>query len=256
MIEPILHLFKIHWKVILGNTTIIVQNMLRKTPKSFDTVDMVLGSFVDHSPRVVYRMVLPESLQRIVASEGVGVVDRSLPRLLSDNGHKFLFGHMLHNPRIDPSVAFQKAEYNTFTSSPSSALSFSLAAEVALVHFNLTIQLTAFKLGDMIDRFAKTLVDSRDRLIVGAEVTGETIRRLLLVEALDYRDFLFQLFEGFLFSTGLVPAPDVASTRSAYLERSTKDALLASQKVGRAPENVLLSCNHKDILDPLGYYYH
>ena len=47
MIEPILHLLKIHRKMILGNTPIIVQDMLRKTPKAFNAVTVILGSFID-----------------------------------------------------------------------------------------------------------------------------------------------------------------------------------------------------------------
>jgi hypothetical protein len=44
MIKTILHLFKIHRKVIFGNPTIIIQNMLGVTPKSINAVDVVLTS--------------------------------------------------------------------------------------------------------------------------------------------------------------------------------------------------------------------
>ena len=256
MIKSVLHLFKIHRKVILGNTSIIVQDMFGKTPKSFDAVDMILGSFVDHSLRVVYRMVLPESLQRIVASEGVRIIDRSFSCFLSNDRHKFIFGHMLHNPRIDPSVALQKPKYDAFPSRPSSALSLSSAAEVGFVKFNLTREFLSLKFGNVVDRFTKVLVDSRDRLIVDTEIVGETVRRLLLIETLDNCNFFLQLFQRLLFSTGFVSAPHIAATGFRDSKGSTKNTLLSLQKVGCATENVLLSCNHKDILDPLGYFCH
>jgi hypothetical protein len=44
MIESVLRLFKIHRKVIFGNSTVIIQNMLRKTPKPLDAVDMILAA--------------------------------------------------------------------------------------------------------------------------------------------------------------------------------------------------------------------
>ena len=97
MVEAVLHFLKIHRKMIFGNPAIIVQNMLRKTPKTLNTVDMVLGFLVDQRFRVVDGEVLPQPFQGIVASEGVGVVDRSFPGFLSDNGHELLFRHMLHH---------------------------------------------------------------------------------------------------------------------------------------------------------------
>ncbi len=108
----------------------------------------------------------------------------------------------------------------------------------------------------MVDRFTKALVDSGDRLVVRAKIVREAVGRLLLVEALDDRELLFQLFKGLLFSTGLTSATNVASTRLVDLKRTAENALLSLQKVGCATENVLLLRNHKDILNPLGYYYH
>jgi hypothetical protein len=75
-------------------------------------------------------------------------------------------------------------------------------------------------------------------------------------KALDNRDFLLQLFKGLLFSTGLASTTDVASAGFRNFERTAENALLASQEIGRATINVLLFRNHKDILDPLGYYCH
>ena len=74
------------------------------------------------------------------------------------------------------------------------------------------LRLQASSFATCIDRLAHALVDTRDCLIINAQVSGDAIRRLLLVEAGEY------------------------------------DNLPATQKVGRTVENVLLSSNHKDIL--------
>ena len=48
MIVPILHLFKIHREMILGNPAVVVQNMLGVAPKSFNPVDMIAVLVCQH----------------------------------------------------------------------------------------------------------------------------------------------------------------------------------------------------------------
>jgi len=43
MIKAILHLFKIHGKVILGNPSVIVEDMLSVDPESLNPVDVILA---------------------------------------------------------------------------------------------------------------------------------------------------------------------------------------------------------------------
>jgi hypothetical protein len=100
------------------------------------------------------------------------------------------------------------------------------------------------------------LVHSRDCLVVEAKIVRETISRLLLVEALDDGDFRAYPLQGLLSSTGLIMAPHVPARRLRDLERTAKNTLFTPQKVGRAPENVLFCCNHKDMLAPRGYETH
>ncbi len=252
MIESVLHLFKIHRKVIFGNASIVVQDMLRKTPKTFNAVDVILTS-VGKCFAVVQAVVFTEAVQRVVASEGVRVVDRPFSRFLSDNCHEFLFGYMLHNSRVHLAVALQKAKYNVFTGCTSSALTLASATKVALVHLNLTIQLTSLKLGNVVQRFSESLIHTRNRLVVGAKIMRETIRRLLLVKSLHDGNLHSDTLQGLLFSTARVPTPDISPTRLRNLERTAKNTLLSPQKVGRATENVLSSLCHMDILLPYGY---
>ena len=63
MIESVLHLFKIHRKMKFGNASIIVQHMLGKTPKALDTVNVILGSFVDHVFVVLNGVMLAQTFQ-------------------------------------------------------------------------------------------------------------------------------------------------------------------------------------------------
>src|SRR3989344_4204196 len=89
MIKTILHFFKVHRKVIFGNTSIVVEDMFGVTPKSLNTVDMVL-TMVSKGLAVVQPMVLTNPFQGVIASKGVGVIDRSFPSMLSDMSHQFI----------------------------------------------------------------------------------------------------------------------------------------------------------------------
>jgi len=252
MIESVLHFLKIHRKMIFGNPPVVVQNMLRKTPKSFNAIDVILAA-VSKRFAVVQAMMLAQPFQRVVASKRVCVIDGSFSRFLLDDRHEFLLGYMLHHPRIHLAIALQKAKYDVFASRASPALAFSSAAKIALVHFHFAVQSAAFKLGHMVDRFSKFLIDARNRLVVEAEIMREAVCRLLLVKSLHNGDFHSDTLQRFLFSTASVSTPDVSTLRLADPERTAENALLSPQKVGRAPENVLFPLCHMDILLPYGY---
>ena len=253
MIESVFHLFKIHRKVVFGNTAIVVQNMFRKAPKSFNAVNVVFRLSIDHGFRMIHAVVLPEAFEGVVAPERVSVVDRTLPRFLPDNRHQLVFAYMLNDSRIHSSIAFQKAKNDAFASRATSPFSLASAAKVCLVKFYLASQLFSFKFRNMIDRLTESVVHSTHCLIVEIKITRETVRRLLFIEASNDRNFFLQLLQRFLFSTGTVTTPNVSSFCSAYFERTAKHTLPSSQKVGRTTENVISSCNHKDILASFGY---
>lgn len=256
MIESVLHLFKIHREMIFGNPTVVIQDMLGKRPESFDAVNVVLGSPVNQGLAVAHGMMLAEPLQGIVAPESISVVYRALPRLLPDDRHQLLFGNMLHHPRIDLAIAFQKAKYNVFTLSSSAAHTLASAAKVGFIHFHLSIKLASLKFGNMIDSLAQALVEACNRLIVQVQVARKAIGRLLLIEALDNTDFGSNFYQGLLFPTALVSASDIVASRPGYFERTAKNALSSSQKVGRTTENSVSSLWHMDILTPHGYETH
>ena len=73
MIKTIFHFFKIHRKMIFGNTPIVVQDMLGITPEPFNTVDVVLAS-IGKGFAVIQPMVFSPALQGIIATEGIGII--------------------------------------------------------------------------------------------------------------------------------------------------------------------------------------
>jgi|SRR3989344_446572 len=253
MIASILHLLKIHRKMILGNTSIVIEDMFGKGPETLDAIYVILGLLADHGFGVIDCEMFAQSFQRIVTAEGVGVVDRAFPRFLSNDRHEFLLGHMLHNPRVDLSIPLQKAKNDVFALSAASALSLAPAAKIALIHFHLSGESLAFKLGNVVDGFAKFLVHTRDSLVVGAKIRGKTVRWLLLIEALHNRNLHANALQRLLFSARFVAASHIPTRGLRNLKRSAENTLFASQKVGRATKNVLSSCNHKGILTPRGY---
>jgi len=256
MVEPIFHFLKIHREMILGNTAVVVKNMFCKAPKTLDTVDMILRLFVDQRLGMVHGEMLTEPFKRIVTTEGVREVDGTLPRLLADDGHQFFLGDMLNHFRVDLPITFQKAKNNVFTSCSTAALSFSSATKVRLIHLNLSRKSFALQLSNMKYRLAQTLIHARDRLVVETKIAGQTVCRLLLVEALDNSNFHTQTFQRLLFVAHFVAASDISSACSRHPKRTTENTLSSLQKVGRTTENVLSLHNHADILTQHGYETH
>ena len=112
-----------------------------------------------------------------------------------------------------------------------SALSLAPAAKVALVQFYLARKFAAFQFRHMIDRFSQTLVNSRDRLIINAQIMRELIGRLRLVEALQDADFSAKLPERLLFSAGFVSTFYIAAMSTIDFERTAEHALFTLKKL-------------------------
>ncbi len=255
MIKTILHFFKIHRKVILGNPAIVVEDMLGVAPKSLNPVDMILA-MIRKCFAVVQPVMLAQTLQGVVASKRVGVVDRSFPRMLPDMRHQLISRNPLNHFCVHPAIALQKAEYNGFACRTPSALTLAPAAKVGLVYLDLALELARFQFRYMVDRLAQVVVDARNHLIVQTKVACHAIRGLLLVEAGKDGYLLTQSFQGLLFSTALPAALDIPAFGLYDPKRTAEYALSPSQKVGRIVKNILLTSNHKGILHPCGYELH
>ena len=215
--------------------------MLGKTPKSFNTINMILGFLVNHVFGMINLMVLAPTFQRVVASKLVCKIDRTLSGLFPDNLHEFIGRDAFYNPCVDPSIALQKAEYNAFTLGSPSTLSFASAAKVALIHLDLARQFPPFQFRRVLDCLTQVLVDTSNRLVIEAQIACQTIGRLCLVESFQDIQFSLQLLKRLLFSTGLLPATYIPASRPFSVKRTTENALFTSQKVSRATENVLSS---------------
>jgi len=229
--------------------------MLCKTPKSFNAVDMILAA-IRECLAVIQAVMFAQPFQGVVAAEGIGVVDRSFPGMRSDVGHELVGRHSFHNLGVNPAIALQKPEYNAFPGCPSSAPTLPPTAEIRFINLNLSFQFARFKFRHMIDCLTHTLIDARNCLIVNAQICGNPVRRLLLVETDEDGNLSAQLFQRLLFSTGRMPTSNIAAPRSVYLERTAENTLSTPQKVGRTVENVVSSSNHKGILPPRGYDSH
>ena len=252
MVEAVLDLFEVHGEMVFGHSPVIVQDMLGKTPEPLNAVDMILAA-IGQSLGMIQTMVLAPALERVVAAEGVRVVDRPLAGMGPYVRHQLIGRHPFHHLGIHPAIALQKAENNALSGSASSALAFPPAAEVRLINLDFALQLFGLQLGHMVDRLTQTLVDAAHRLVVQAQIRADAIGRLLLVESGDDGDFLPQPLQRLLPAAGCVPAAHVPAFGSVDLEGTAEDALSASQKVGRTVENVLPSSNHEGILALDGY---
>ena len=225
--------------------------MLSETPETFDAVDVVTGSPVDQAFRVTDRVVLTEPLKRIVALEGVRIVDRPFSRLFANHCHKVCGRNSFDHSRVDPSIALQEAKNDTLALRPTSPFPLPPATEIRLVHFNLAREFRSLKFRDMVQGEAELLVDPSDRLVIRPEIICQPVGGLLLVESGDDADLHADHFQAFLLAAQ--PAFHVASGCPVDLERTAPYALFSPQKVGYATENVRSCLNHKDILMPHGY---
>jgi hypothetical protein len=80
VIVSVFDFLKIHGEVILGDATIVVEDMLGVTPESLDAVDVILGSSIHKLLAVTDHMMLAITSQGLVTPKGVGVIDRAFSR--------------------------------------------------------------------------------------------------------------------------------------------------------------------------------
>jgi hypothetical protein len=130
-------------------------------------------------------------------------------------------------------------------------LSFSAAAVVDLVQFDLTFQSSGFEYREMKQRLPQPLVDARDDFHVPPEVLAQPVSRHELIEPLEDRDLTLQPREAL--AAPAATALEVATSGAIHLERSAENTLVAVQKVGRTTEMGLFPRNHRDLPYSLGY---
>ena len=237
------------------NTSVVVQNMFSITPKPLNAINVVLGSLIDKFLGVIDHQMLTKALQRLIASvlgsSGIRIVNRALAGVVLNMGHEGPRRDRLHDLGIDPAIALQQAKNDAFASSTTASLPLPCTPKVGLIHLNLTRELGAFQFCRMKEHHPQPLIHPGNGLGIQAQITGQSISRLLLIKALQDGNLAAQLREAFLLTAE--HAFDIA-TRGLYrLKRTTKNTLATIQKVGRTTKNRMSPNNHQYLQGYNGY---
>ena len=169
MIVTEFNFFQIHWKMIFRYAPIVVQNVFCITPKSFNAVDIVFGLFTYKALGMIHLHMFSKSLQRLIATKRIGIVDRSLAGVRLNMRHECFCRDRLHDLGVNPSIPLQQAEYDTFASRATTPFPLTDSAEVGLVQLDLTGQLCTFQFSSMKQCDAQPLIDPCRRLGIQAQ---------------------------------------------------------------------------------------
>ena len=211
--------------------------MFSITPKPLDAVNMVLGSFVDKLFGVINHQMLAKALQGLIAPKGVRIVNRALAGMVLDMGQKGLRRDRLHHLGVDPAITLQKAKDDAFASRTTASLPLPCTPKVGLIHLNLARELSAFQFSGMKEHHPQSLIYPGNGLGIQAQITSQSISRLLLIKALQDGNLAAQLREAFLLRAK--HAFNIATRRLYGLKGTTKNTLATIQKVGRTTKNCM-----------------
>ena len=198
-------------------------------------VNVVFGSFIDKLLGVINHQMFTKALQGLIAPKSVRIVDRALAGMVLNMGQKGPRRDRLHYLRIDPAIALQKAKNDTLASRTSAALPLPCTPKVRLIHLNLARELSAFQFCRMEQNHPQSLIHPGNGLGIQAQITRQSISRLLLVKALQDGNLAAQLREAFLLAAE--HAFNIATRCLDGLKRTTKNTLATVQKVGRTTKN-------------------
>jgi len=237
--------------MILGDTAVVIQDVLGITPEALDAVDVVAGPAADEGVLMTDDVVLAEAPEGLVTAEGVSVVHRALAGTGLDMAHQFLGTEVFDDLGIDASIPFQQAKNDTFASRTPTAFAFAASAEVGLIQFDLALEFAALELGDMEYGFAQSLIHARDHLGIDAQILGQAVGRLQLIKT--FQDFNLTREPGETFTLATMPAFDVTARGSQDTKRTAENALATPQKFGRTGKMTGFPCNHKHLSYACGY---
>jgi len=129
--------------------------MLSVTPKPFNAVNVVFAA-VSKCLAMIQSVMFTQSFKRVVASEPISVVHRSLSGMLPDMRHQFIGRYLLHNLGVNHPITLKKPKYNAFSACAPTSPPFSSASKVCLVNFDLSFEFARLKLCHMVDRLAQS----------------------------------------------------------------------------------------------------
>lgn len=230
----------------------MIQNMLGVTPNSFHAINMIVDSVPAHESfglddRMMFSIASPE----LNAPKGIRVIDRALPLLGLDMPHEFFGTDRPHDFGVHAVFSLQETKHDTFASGGSAPFPLPSSHKVGLIQFDLSFEFAPFQLGQMVQGFSHSLVHPCHRFDVYFQILIQPIGRLKRIEALQDHDFPTQTTHAFALVAEL--AFHMAPTGVQDLERSTKNALPATQKNGRTTKNRVSSSNHASFLAHIGY---
>ena len=197
-------------------------------------------------------MMLAISLQRLITTKAVGVIDRAFPGLLCDVLHQLGRAHPFDDARVNMAFSLQKAEHKALSGSSSSALTFALAAEVSFVQFDLSAKPPGLKLGGVLQTLSQMLRDARDCLLVQFQIRRQPISWHLLIEAFDNLKLTAQLRQRFL--SLAARTFNIATSGATDFEGAAENTLSAPRKVGRTTKMARFDCNHWHLAYASGYF--
>ncbi|MEO8324694.1 MAG: hypothetical protein ABI618_02520 [Nitrospirota bacterium] len=207
--------------------------MLGVTPKSFDAINMVFDSAPAHETfGMDDRMMFPIGSQGLNAPNGIPVIDRAFPLLGLDMPHEFFGTDRLHDFGIHAVFLLQQPKHDIFASGASAPFPLPLSHKVGLIQFDLPFEFAPFQLGQMVLDFSHSMVDPCHHFDVHSQISTQPTQAFALVAELEFH---------------------IAPTGVQDFERSTKNALPATQKVGRTTKNRVSSSKHESFLAHIGY---
>src|SRR5271169_3104841 len=166
--------------------------MLGVTPKPFYAVNVVFAAGCK-CLAMIQSVMFAQSFKRVVASERISVVHRSLP----DMCHQFIGSYLLNYLGVNHPITLKKPENNAFPARPATSLPFSSTTKVCLVNFDLPFEFSRLKLRHMVDRLTHSVIYSCHRLIIDSQINGKTVGGLQLIKAGDDANLLSQLLKRF-----------------------------------------------------------
>ncbi len=92
--------------------------MVGITPKAFDSIDMILGSFIYKVYAIVHHQVFAIALQRLITPKSVSKIDRAFARMLFNMRHQGFGRNVLNYIGINTPIALQQAKYNALAAAP------------------------------------------------------------------------------------------------------------------------------------------
>ena len=141
---------------------------------------------------MVDRMMFSIMFQGLVPSEGIRVVDRPLPCLGLNMLHQFIRTDGIDDFGVGAVFPLQKPKHDAFPGGGSSTFALPFSSKVPFVQFNLTFEFASLQLGQMKQGFSQSLVDVCDDFDIDAQIRGQPIGGLQLIEALQDRNLSTQ----------------------------------------------------------------